>query len=118
MTNSNIDTSNSNTDTDEKTLQSHLNRETARIAWPELERMFAAGRLLAVAPELDLVSVAAALAEDRKDLFSGWLQRCQVEPLSDSCAGRWADGEPELWAVVVAPWVLVQERSSAASSRA
>lgn len=95
---------------DPDSLHAHLNRETARIGWAELERLFAAGSLLWVAPELDLVAVAAALAEDRKDLFDDWLQRGRVAPVSDDCAARWAAGDPELWAVVVAPWALVQER--------
>ena len=84
--------------------------ETAKIAWPELERFFARGMLLRVARDLDLVTVAAAIAEDDSTRVSQWLaaglgQRMQAETAVDFAAR-----DPELWAVVVSPWVCVQER--------
>jgi hypothetical protein len=84
--------------------------ETARIEWPELERFFARGVLLKVARDLDLVSVAEAVACDdtaqvAAGLSAGWVERVQPETALD-----FAERDPELWAVVVSPWVCVQER--------
>src|SRR5690554_6148842 len=39
-------------------LRQHLNGETARIAWRELERHFARGAVVTVDPGLDLIDVA------------------------------------------------------------
>lgn len=89
-------------------LQAKITMETARIAWRELQRFFAAGSALAVAPELDLVQVAAALADDDKNRFENWLSSEQVAPVSDRQAEKWYDGDQDVWAVVVAPWILVQ----------
>jgi hypothetical protein len=87
-----------------------LHAETARITWQELERHFARGVVIRVASELDLVEVATCLANDDKAAVEDWISAGQVEHLDMQTARRWADCGPELWAVVVAPWVVVQER--------
>lgn len=97
---------------DFESLHGHLNKETARASWAELERFFASGSILWVAPALDLVAVAAAMASDRKEVFEAWLQAGQVVRLADERARTWSETAPELWAVVVAPWVLVQEAAA------
>jgi hypothetical protein len=94
-------------------LHQKLNLETARITWPELERHFARGAVVVVAPGLDLVEVAAAVARDDPAAVGAWAQTGAVVRASDDHARRWvAAGEDAwFWAVVVAPWVLVQEIS-------
>lgn len=84
--------------------------ETAQIAWPELERFFARGMLLRVTRDLDLVSVAEALAADNAQQVAQWLAAGLVERLQANTAADFATREPQLWAVVVSPWVCVQER--------
>jgi hypothetical protein len=81
--------------------------ETAKIGWPELERFFARGILLHVARDLDLVSVAEAIASD--DTAQG-LSAGLVERMPGETAADFAARDPDLWAVVVSPWVCVQER--------
>jgi len=93
-------------------LHTHLNLETAPIQWPELERFFARGRVIQVDSALDLVAVATALAKDDTDYFSACLDKQQIQHLSNETAKRWAQHDEHLWAVVVAPWVLVQEREA------
>ncbi|WP_118180645.1 DUF2288 domain-containing protein [Paraburkholderia phosphatilytica] len=91
-------------------LYQKLLGETAKIAWSELERFFARGMLLRVAGDLDLVSVAEAVASDEKNQVAQWLSAGLVERLQADTAAGWAAGDPELWAVVVSPWVCVQQR--------
>ncbi|EIJ35620.1 DUF2288 domain-containing protein [Thiothrix nivea] len=92
-------------------LRDRLNLETARISWAELERFFAAGKVIQVAAELDLVAVATHFAEDNSTPIKGWLQTGQLHMLTDATAKHWVQTNPQnLWAVVAAPWVLVQER--------
>ncbi|MBU6488571.1 MAG: DUF2288 family protein [Burkholderiales bacterium] len=84
--------------------------ETAKIGWTELERFFARGMLLRVARDLDLVTVAVAIAEDDTAQVAQWLSSGMVERTTSDTAADWAARDPELWAVVVSPWVCVQER--------
>lgn len=84
--------------------------QTARIPFAELQRYFAAGKLIRVQDTLDLISVAVALANDETAVFAQWLAGGQVATVSDEEATLWLGQEQLLWAVVVDPWVLVQER--------
>ena len=88
--------------------------ETAKIDWKDLESFFARGVLLYVAPGVDLVSVAEAVANDDKATVSQWLTSGMVQRMQADQAADFSTRSPELWAVVVAPWVLVQERGRAA----
>ena len=85
-----------------------LNRETSRIAANELHSFFEQGAVLAVAPGMDLVKVAGAMAVDDSATVGKWLQNGQIEKADDTMSERWMKEEISLWAVVVAPWVLVQ----------
>lgn len=87
--------------------------QTAQIAFTELQRYFAAGRLVRVSDGLDLVEVAVQLSEDNAAQFEQWLEAGQVNGVSDEQASLWLAEERLLWAVVADPWVLVQERNSA-----
>ncbi len=86
-----------------------LNAQTGRIGWAELQRHFARGLLLWVAPELDLVDVAAHIVKDDKAAVTGWLEQGKLVKPDMELAKGWQHREPEFWAVVAAPWVLVQE---------
>jgi len=87
-----------------------LLQETARISWQALERHFARGVVLQVDPTLDLVEVATCFANDDKAAVEAWLTTGQVRYLPNEVARDWSQGTPDLWAAVVAPWVVVQER--------
>jgi len=89
-----------------------LHAETARITWQELEVHFARGVVIRVASDLDLVEAAVGFANDDKQAVECWINAGQVEHLGMETARDWNERGPELWAVVVAPWVVVQERVS------
>ena len=86
--------------------------ETAKIPWLELQRFFAAGKVMLVSPELDLVDVAFALQEDDIEQVKVWTAALQVLPVTDDDARNWVASDASLWAVVVKPWVLVQKIST------
>lgn len=92
-------------------LYMNLLGETARISWEELQPFFARGALLWVAAELDLVAVAEALAQDDRVCVANWLEDELLVAVSTPLAEDLLQRDPELWAVVVAPWVVIQERS-------
>jgi len=98
--------------TDDLATVDKLNLETAQIAWSELQRYFAAGRVIAVGAELDLVTVASKLHDDDKATFEAWIASEQVGAVTDEQAKDWVARDAVLWAVVISPWVLVQATDS------
>lgn len=97
------------------TLYAKLLGETARISWQELQPFFARGQLLRVESSTDLVEVALAVADDDSGKVAAWLQQGRVARVDESHAQDYLARDPELWAVVVSPWVLIQERVAGAT---
>ena len=93
------------------TLYAKLLGETAEISWKELEPFFAKGALLWVDAGLDLIEAAEGMAEDNRDKVAAWLAEDKVAKLSESRALDLFERDPVLWAVVVSPWILIQERA-------
>lgn len=93
------------------TLYAKLLGETASITWKELQPFFAKGALLWVEPSQDLIAVAQAFAENDEAKVAAWLNTEEVGKVSESTALDLLERDPPLWAVVVAPWVLIQERA-------
>ncbi|MEE9320683.1 MAG: DUF2288 domain-containing protein [Granulosicoccus sp.] len=87
-----------------------LNLETGVIPWSDLAKHFARGVVIHVSTSVDLVVAAKCLAADDTATLQGWLEDNHVRRAEDNDARDWAAREPEFWCVVVAPWVLVQER--------
>ncbi len=90
-------------------LKARLNMETAKIGWSELQRQFAKGVVFKVAAELDLVDTAARMIQDEKSTVENWIDQKKLVQATSEDARRWNETDPDLWAVVVAPWILVQE---------
>lgn len=90
-------------------LRIRLNLETSRIAWKELLRFFAAGTVIAVGEGLDLVEVAVQISNDNAAQIEQWMSEGKVERVSDAQAKAWLEADTTLWAVVVRPWILVQQ---------
>jgi len=74
---------------DEENLYSRLNYETAEIPWSELQMV--------------------QISSDNKGLVESWMATGQVKNVTDDQAKTWLEANTTLWAVVVKPWVLVQE---------
>ncbi|HEB57248.1 MAG TPA: DUF2288 domain-containing protein [Gammaproteobacteria bacterium] len=91
-------------------LRQKLNLESGQIDWSELQRHFARGAVIAVNPELDLVEVALKFTEDDRSEIEGWLTSGQIKRADDEHARRWNQTAAVFWAIVVAPWILVQEQ--------
>ncbi|MCG8517396.1 MAG: DUF2288 domain-containing protein [Pseudomonadales bacterium] len=92
-------------------LKAKLNLETSRIGWHDLQTYYARGHVVRVAADLDLLDVAAELVADNKTQFDAWMAAGQVGDVAPAMAQAWYDRNAELWAVVIAPWVLVQDRN-------
>lgn len=89
-----------------------INLETGLIAWAELQPHFASGRLLNVAPQYDLIEIAQMFALDDTDGLDGLVKNEDVRPVTDAQALAWFESDASLWAVVIKPWVLVQDAAA------
>ncbi|NOY62879.1 MAG: DUF2288 domain-containing protein [Gammaproteobacteria bacterium] len=96
-------------DNSEDLLKHELNNQTAKLEWQELERHFARGVVIKIAPQLDLVEVALCMSRDDKTRIAAWMEDGHVGHPSIEDAQRWVENKPLFWAVVAAPWVLIQE---------
>ncbi len=103
--------------TDIETLRAKLNLETAQVPWSSLQRFFARGETIGVAVRLSLLDVAVAFASDDSAAVDGWMRDGTVAPVTDADAARWHESDAAVWAVVVRPWVIVQEVGSPASDQ-
>jgi len=95
----------------EALLRREYHGQTARIQWHDLQTYYAGGSVVGVSGGLDLVEVAVQLGMDNTARFQGWIDAGQIAAVSDEQALAWYDTNEELWAVVAAPWVLVQKKA-------
>ena len=99
-------------------LRAELNEQTAQMHWSELQRYFASGTLISVAPELDLIDVGARIAADDKASVQDWMMAELLQTVSDTQAMQWLAQDALLWTVVVKPWILVQHERRVPSNAA
>ncbi len=97
-------------------LRLKLNQETARMPWEELQRFFAAGLVVLVDDRLDLIDVAVAFTNDDMTTVQSWMTHGHVTKANDAHAAQWVERNAALWAIVVRPWILVQQEKPAAVS--
>ena len=95
----------------EQSLVEKLHSETALMHWKDLQRFFAQGRVFYVSPCLDLVKIASWLANDQSSELLEHIDAGAIVQPSNEQARTWYNGNAELWTVVVAPYVLIQEQA-------
>lgn len=93
----------------EVSVRDLLNAQTGRLSWPELARHFARGVVVCVERGRDLIDVAEIMVENRASDVERLYKSGAVYRAMDDHARRWENQRTSFWAVVVAPWVLVQE---------
>jgi len=90
-------------------LREEIHAETSKIAWSELQRFFAAGKAIYVSVDLDLIEVAVQVSSDNSSKVRQWMEKSKISPVTDDQAKCWIDADATVWAVVVRPWILVQD---------
>ena len=90
-----------------------LARECGVLGWHEIARHFARGVLIMARPGVPFLDVAECLVGNDTARLQAWLDSGEVTRASDEDARDWNERAPEFRCIVVAPWVLVQERSRA-----
>ena len=86
-----------------------LRTEVMSSYWEDLAPHQARGALLLLAPEVDLLDVAEAMASDDSARIGSWLQGGQLARVSAALASELEDtADLRFQFVVVQPWVLAQ----------
>lgn len=95
------------------TLYAKLLGETAVISWAELQPFFARGTPgpMRAGPG----GSRRALAGDDREKVAAWLSGGGLSKVREDAAKDFLERDPTLWAVVVAPWVVIQERAEKAT---
>lgn len=96
-------------------IRAKIMAETARINWLDLQKFYAAGSVITVDSAVDLIDVAFAFSCDNQALVAQWLADRVVERTTEDQAKHWYGAQTELWAVVISPWVLVQDKPLASA---
>lgn len=103
------DPSQSDVQEDRRTrLLQEYHGQTARIHWEDLQVHYARGAVVRCAPGMDLVQVAVELGMDNTDLFEQWIKDGRIDRVTEEEACAYFEANTEFWAVVPAPWVLIQ----------
>jgi hypothetical protein len=97
--------------TEPESIKQKLNQDTARILWSSLNQYDQIDSIVLVDPTLDLIEVACEFANDNSSQVKAWLEKSLVTKVSQEKAKLWETQDPELWALVVSPWILVQDKA-------
>jgi hypothetical protein len=89
-------------------LRTHLQDMVDKAEWSWLEEHIQEGRLLIVAPTLELVEVGVALAEDNIHVAKQWLDDGWVYRPTDEQIAYWKQNL-EFECLIIQPFVLSRE---------
>lgn len=90
-------------------LRQTLNIESGKCNWKDIQVQFARGMVVVIDASLDLINVAEKFIQDDKAAIEAWMNEKKICRAMDDDAKRWVTKDPVFWALVVPPWVLVQE---------
>ena len=90
-----------------------LQSEIQTVSFDALAPHAARGALFVVAPDLELVTVAAKIVQDDTAAVSGWVAAGRLYRPSQDMLRQWQESEAELFSfVIVQPYVLCQRPQS------
>lgn len=93
----------------EQDLRSKLEAEIGPAHWKVIRPHFLRGAIIIVSTELDLIDVAVKVAEDDTCTIQAWIEEEKLTKPFPEDAKRWEEDKKELTALVVDPFVLVQD---------
>ena len=95
-------------------LVEHLTRDLAEVCWKDLRIHLQRDALITLAEDLDLVSVATAVARDDKFQVEAWISAGQLSKPSAEQLDSWEQElEKPFRMLIVQPYILIQVVSHA-----
>ena len=89
-----------------------LEKYSGTVDWGYLEKHFQNGALIYVDESLDIKEVGQSISEDNKDQVSSWLNSGDILKPGTQHAEHWKRSETVFRALIVTPFVLIQENIS------
>jgi hypothetical protein len=90
-------------------IKNKLQKEIASISWQEILPHAKRDVVVVIAPQLDLLEVAEAIALDNTSLVSSWITEKLVTKPSATQLTDWnTNPEKEFSAAIVQPFVIIQ----------
>jgi len=94
-------------------LADTLESQIASCQWSDLTDHVARGALILIAPRLDLVEAAVAVAEDRADLVEQWVNAGLISKPTQAQADQFESSSDTVFRfVIVQPLVLAKIRTN------
>ncbi|WP_338684378.1 DUF2288 family protein [Haloferula helveola] len=94
---------------DQQSDEEKIAKYTGEVAWSYLKPHCERGVLIWVDPELDLKTVAKAFIDDQSEQVANWLGNGDLVKTGELHAAQWEGGDELFTAVVVTPFVLMQQ---------
>lgn len=91
-------------------LRKKFEIEIGPADWKTLRPHLLRDAVILVAPDLDLIDVGIKVAEDDKAAIVQWIRAGKLTKPTPREAAVWEKGETDPLAVIVSPFVLVQQR--------
>ncbi len=94
-------------------MRDELEEGMGPIEFTDLRAHLTRDAVITVAPKLDLLEVGEAVAKDDKPRVAAWIESGLIGKPDLATIERWSKASGTAWiALVVQPFVLVQEKSS------
>jgi len=91
-------------------IRKKLEGEVGPAGWKVLKPHFLRGAIITVAPDLDIIDVGVRVATDDAAQIEAWMSNGKITKPGHADADVWEKGGTEVTALVIAPFVLVQQR--------
>ena len=91
-------------------LRKKLESESGYLTWQELEKHFARGAIRVISKDSDLIEMAIDIAQNNTDKIASALANNIIYEPNNSQALNWQQQNSTFQSVVVAPFVLIQEK--------
>ncbi|MDJ0900262.1 MAG: DUF2288 domain-containing protein [Xenococcus sp. MO_188.B8] len=91
-------------------IKERLSQDVANTSWQDLRVHAKRDALIVIDQQLDIIDVSEAIALDKKDLVSGWIDQKLISKPSSQQLSRWNNHpQQEFVTSIVQPFVIVQE---------
>ena len=94
---------------DTSDLEAKLEKYTGEVDWSYLKKHYESGALIYVDSSLKLAAVGKAISEDDTESISAWKKSGDIVQPSEPHAAYWEESKLTFLALVVSPFVLIQE---------
>ena len=85
-------------------------RDLAEVCWRELKIHLQRDAIITVSTALDIITVAAAVANDDKAAVEGWIHNNQLGKPTEEQLKSWEEHQDKSFKMlIVQPFILVQE---------